>query len=177
MGWHPPSVLFPSLPVPALPSRGLTARSAPPACGPSPSRSPTPVRPTPTPGRRAARLLAAATLVGCTVAAGAGAPGAGADPLADADATVTALRRDADQASQAYFDALARLQALDVQAAEIEARTPGARGGARRAPRCRRAPRGRRVHPWQRPARGDHRQRGCARGRAPDAVAGAAERT
>lgn len=52
-------------------------------------------------------------------------PGASAaDPIQDGDATVEALRRDADQAAQAYFDALARMQTLDAQAAEIEARLP-----------------------------------------------------
>jgi hypothetical protein len=47
-----------------------------------------------------------------------------ADPLADADATVTALRRQADQAAAAYFDALGQEQALEARIAAIEARLP-----------------------------------------------------
>jgi hypothetical protein len=53
-----------------------------------------------------------------------GAAPAGADPLQDADATVEQLRRDADQASQAYFDALARAQTLDAEVTALEARLP-----------------------------------------------------
>jgi hypothetical protein len=47
-----------------------------------------------------------------------------ADPLADADKTISSLRRAADQASQAYFDALAQAQVLEAQIAESEARVP-----------------------------------------------------
>jgi len=79
------------------------------------------VRPTSPPPVRSA--LAALAFGAALALAGAGAL-AGADPLADADTTVTALRQEAEQASQAYFDTLARMQALDAQAAEIEARLP-----------------------------------------------------
>jgi hypothetical protein len=47
-----------------------------------------------------------------------------ADPLADADATVTALRHQADQAAATFFDALGQEQALEAQIATIEARLP-----------------------------------------------------
>ena len=75
--------------------------------------------------RATRRILAAlaAAIVGLAASAVLS-PSTSADPLADADKTVEALRREADQASQAYFDALAQAQALDAQISEIEARLP-----------------------------------------------------
>jgi hypothetical protein len=49
---------------------------------------------------------------------------AAADPASDADKTIAALRHEADQAAQAYFDALAHTRALDAQIADIETRLP-----------------------------------------------------
>jgi hypothetical protein len=49
---------------------------------------------------------------------------AAAGPSQDADATVRALRADADQAAAEYFDALGKTEALDTQIAEIEGRLP-----------------------------------------------------
>ncbi len=49
---------------------------------------------------------------------------AGADPRQDSDATVNALRAEADRAAAEYLDALTASQALDVQMAAIEARLP-----------------------------------------------------
>jgi hypothetical protein len=49
---------------------------------------------------------------------------AGADPAQEADATVNALRAEADRAAADYFDALATSQALDTQMTEIEGRLP-----------------------------------------------------
>jgi hypothetical protein len=49
---------------------------------------------------------------------------AGADPRQDADATVNALRAEADRAAAEYLDALTASQGLDVQIATIEARLP-----------------------------------------------------
>jgi len=79
------------------------------------------------PIRTALVLLARVALAAGLAAASLSALGPGAsaaDPIQDADATVQTLRRDADHAAQAYFDALARMQTLDAQAAEIEARLP-----------------------------------------------------
>lgn len=42
----------------------------------------------------------------------------------EADDSVSALRREADASSQAYFDALAQTQALQAQIAELEAKLP-----------------------------------------------------
>lgn len=50
--------------------------------------------------------------------------GAAADPLSDADATVEQLRREADQASQEYFDALSVSQKLEADIAAVEERVP-----------------------------------------------------
>jgi hypothetical protein len=78
----------------------------------------------PAPARRVTRalapLLAVLALVGVL---GTGTP-AGADPLQDADATVNALRAEADHAAADYFDALAASQALDTQMTDLEARLP-----------------------------------------------------
>lgn len=49
---------------------------------------------------------------------------AAADPAQDADATVNALRADADRAAAEYFDALARTQELDTRIADLERRLP-----------------------------------------------------
>jgi hypothetical protein len=49
---------------------------------------------------------------------------AGAGSIADADAEVAALRKQADAASNAYLDALATARTLEVQISEIEARLP-----------------------------------------------------
>jgi hypothetical protein len=57
------------------------------------------------------------------VAAGGGGI-AGAAPLDDADATVQALREEADRASEEYFDALARAAALDATIESLRHRLP-----------------------------------------------------
>lgn len=49
---------------------------------------------------------------------------AGAQSSTQADATVAQLRKDADQAAQTYFDALARSETLESQIADIEAQLP-----------------------------------------------------
>jgi hypothetical protein len=67
-------------------------------------------------------VLVAASVAAAVLASSA--TTAGADPLADADATVAALRTEADQAAQAYFEALTVAQALDAQVAELERRLP-----------------------------------------------------
>ncbi|HEY8216587.1 MAG TPA: transglycosylase family protein [Acidimicrobiia bacterium] len=54
----------------------------------------------------------------------AGTATASADPLADADATVQALREQADRASADYFDALARAAKLDSTIAGLERQLP-----------------------------------------------------
>jgi prefoldin subunit 5 len=73
-------------------------------------------------------LRVAAAAVVLALAAGGG-PGAfddpaGADPLADADSTVHALREEADRAALEYFDALARAATLDSTIQKLEARLP-----------------------------------------------------
>jgi len=74
--------------------------------------------------RSANRALAAAlATLALLVGLGTATP-AGADPTQNADATVRALRADADQASAEYFDALGKTQALDLQIVEIEGRLP-----------------------------------------------------
>lgn len=45
-----------------------------------------------------------------------------ADPLSDADRTVEELRREADRASKAYFDALTTYETLEAQIADLELR-------------------------------------------------------
>jgi septal ring factor EnvC (AmiA/AmiB activator) len=47
-----------------------------------------------------------------------------ADPAQDADATVAALRAQADAAAQSYLDALTQSQALQAQVADLEAKLP-----------------------------------------------------
>jgi hypothetical protein len=72
------------------------------------------------------RVAAAAVVLALTAGGGPGAFGnpAGADPLADADATVQALREEADRAASEYFDALARAATLDSTIQKLEARLP-----------------------------------------------------
>jgi prefoldin subunit 5 len=72
------------------------------------------------------RVAAAAVVLALTAGGGADAFGdpAGADPLADADATVQALREDADRAALEYFDALAHAATLDSTIQKLEARLP-----------------------------------------------------
>jgi peptidoglycan hydrolase CwlO-like protein len=70
------------------------------------------------------RALSALVVTGCLGAALVTSIGAGADPLPAGDATVTALRQQADAASKQYFDALAQSQALATQVATIEAKLP-----------------------------------------------------
>jgi peptidoglycan hydrolase CwlO-like protein len=75
--------------------------------------------------RNAARALATAVAATLAVLSGVGtATPVGANPTQSADATVRALRADADQASAEYFDALGKAQTLDAQIAEIEGRIP-----------------------------------------------------
>jgi Transglycosylase-like domain len=63
---------------------------------------------------RRSRLVSRVALVALAAAIVPGVGGiAAADPLDDADATVEALREEADQASNEYFDALARAARLD----------------------------------------------------------------
>ncbi len=50
--------------------------------------------------------------------------GAGAETIGDADATVEALRQEADRAAQQYFDALTQARALDERIAQLEAELP-----------------------------------------------------
>lgn len=69
------------------------------------------------------RALAAVVVVLAAIAAAAG-PVA-ADPAQDADATVAALRAEADSASKAYLDALGQAQLLQAQVADLEAKLPG----------------------------------------------------
>ncbi len=78
----------------------------------------------PAPIRRVARALVP-VLVGLALLGvlGTSTPAA-ADPLQDADATVNALRVEADRAAADYFDALTASQTLDAQMADIEARLP-----------------------------------------------------
>ena len=81
------------------------------------------MRPKPTrAARRSLVIFAAGAIVGAAILSTSTAPLA--DPLSDADKTVEALRREADSAAQAYFDALAQAQALDAQISAIEARLP-----------------------------------------------------
>jgi prefoldin subunit 5 len=47
-----------------------------------------------------------------------------AGTITDADATIETLRREADQAADAYFETLAKAQALEAQIADVEARLP-----------------------------------------------------
>lgn len=47
-----------------------------------------------------------------------------AGTITDTDSTIETLRREADQASEAYFDTLAEAQTLEAQIAEIESRLP-----------------------------------------------------
>jgi hypothetical protein len=49
---------------------------------------------------------------------------AAADPIQDADATVQALRQEADAAAEQYFDALSQAAELDTRIADLEARLP-----------------------------------------------------
>ena len=76
------------------------------------------------PARCATRALATAVATVALLGGLGAATPAGADPSQDADATVSTLRADADQAAAEYFDALGKTQALDTQIAEIEARLP-----------------------------------------------------
>ncbi len=71
--------------------------------------------------RRMAAVAIGAVLV--TLPVGASGP-AGAQSSAPADATVTALRAEADQAAGEYFDALARSAVLAQSIAELEAKLP-----------------------------------------------------
>jgi len=71
------------------------------------------------------RALAAATVTLMVLVGSAALEGpAAADPLDDADATVQALRQDADHAAEAYFDALAQAAQLDERIQALEARLP-----------------------------------------------------
>ena len=80
--------------------------------------------PLPRPALRFPRVAAAVlTLVAVAATAMADRPVA-AGPLDDADATVEALRRDADHAASEYFDALGRAAALDTRIHKLEARLP-----------------------------------------------------
>jgi prefoldin subunit 5 len=89
-----------------------------------PTRSPR-LRPTRTstvhPPRAVATL--AAVVVGLAALVSGAAPVA-ADPKQDADATVSALRAQADAAAQAYVGALAQAQVLQAQVADLEAKLP-----------------------------------------------------
>jgi hypothetical protein len=69
-------------------------------------------------------LTTAFALAATTVVLAHGVERVGADPLADADATIDALRRDADQAAQEHFDALARATELDTTIEHLEAQLP-----------------------------------------------------
>lgn len=76
------------------------------------------------PFRSVARALVAALAALMVLGVLSPSPPAGADPAQDADATVNALRADADRAAAEYFDALGRAQALDSRIAELERRLP-----------------------------------------------------
>jgi peptidoglycan hydrolase CwlO-like protein len=76
----------------------------------------------PHPSVRTRAVLAAAAL-GLSAAMAVSSTAA-ADPIQDADATVEALRQEADRASQQYFDALTQAQELDAHIAELEGRLP-----------------------------------------------------
>jgi prefoldin subunit 5 len=86
-----------------------------------PTRSPR-LRPTRTRHALPTRAVAA-VVVGLAALAVAAAPVA-ADPKQDADATVSALRAEADAAAKAYVDALAQAQVLQAQVADLEAKLP-----------------------------------------------------
>jgi len=73
--------------------------------------------------RRNARTIGAASLVAMAVVVATIGP-ARAQNTSDADATVTALRAEAEQASGEYFDALARSEELARSIAALEARLP-----------------------------------------------------
>ena len=83
------------------------------------------------PVRRGIRGLATAVATVAVLGGLGAATPASADPSRDADATVSALRADADQASAEYFDALGKTLALDTQIAEIEGRLPRLAGRQR----------------------------------------------
>lgn len=70
------------------------------------------------------RALSALVVTGCLGAALMAGPPAGAEPAPAGDPTVTALRQQADAASQQYFDALSQSQTLTSQIATIEAKLP-----------------------------------------------------
>jgi hypothetical protein len=83
--------------------------------------------PNPTDISRRLRTGAGWVLVVALVCGGAevmGAATAGAQSTGEVDATVTKLRADADEAAQAYFDALAQSQTLEAQIAAIETELP-----------------------------------------------------
>ena len=82
------------------------------------------------PIRRLARALPGLAAVVAFGVVGASVP-AGADPTRDADATVNALRAEADRSSAEYFDALATSQALDAQVSTIKGRLPELAGRRR----------------------------------------------
>lgn len=82
-----------------------------------------PHSPAPPSRARRGRLLLAAAAVSAVVLGASTAPTA-ADPLTDADASVAALRAEADRAAQAYFDALGASQVLDAQVAELQQELP-----------------------------------------------------
>jgi hypothetical protein len=65
-------------------------------------------------------LLTGLVLSAAVVTGGA----AAADPLADSNAKVTALRQEADEAANAYFAALTQAQVVEARIADIEARLP-----------------------------------------------------
>jgi hypothetical protein len=74
--------------------------------------------------RRSPLALRVALVVVAAALAPGGGGSAGADPLDDADATVQALREEADRASQEYFDALARAAQLDSTIESLEGHLP-----------------------------------------------------
>ena len=68
--------------------------------------------------------LGAALLVTVGISLALGTIPALADPITDTDQTIETLRREADQAANAYFDELAKAQTLEAQIAKIEDRLP-----------------------------------------------------